>query len=163
MAWKWKRQLRGAQTARMCPSGTEAGAGRDGSPWPQQHAHTRFAQILSQRFIENWICGAQDLHLHRGSGVSRWTLSPSHIFCIQYVENRLGDLPDELIPSPNHFGFAIKIQGNPLGQMNKMVTTGHQVKKKKIKISGKCHQEYFVPVPHSHHHWGRAHSAIFLF
>lgn len=28
-------------------------------PGPQQHAHAHFAQILSQRFIENWNCGTQ--------------------------------------------------------------------------------------------------------
>lgn len=66
----------------------------------------------------------------QGSGVLPGTLRPSHIFRIRHTENRLRDLPDKLIPSPNCFGFAIKIQGAPLWEMNRMVTTGHRVKKK---------------------------------
>lgn len=76
---------------------------------------------------------AHGIYIRTGKRGFTGNAAPKSHFCIRHTENRLRDLPGKLIPSPDRFGFAIKIQGAPPQQMNRMVTTGHRVKKKIIR------------------------------
>lgn len=120
MAWKWKRQLRGAQTARVrqAPAGTAH---------PGHNSTLTLA--LLKAFPKDLLktgSAAHRIYIHTGeAGFCQERCAQVTFFAYDMLKTGSGNLPDKLIPSPNRFGFAIKIQGDPPRQMNRMVTTGH--------------------------------------